>query len=159
MNLSKKTLHRPSILYQAAVLPWRRDAAPDTGVEIMLITSLGTGRWVLPKGTLMPGESTRKAAKREAMEEAGIEGAIVARPLGSFFYEKQDSARGAQLCSVAVFPLKVVQQRDHWPEQGKRKTRWFSVEDAAAAVNEDELRDLILGFDPAQRTVSHRRSA
>jgi len=153
MNLSKKSQHRPSILYQAAVLPWRRE--PD--VEIMLITSLGTGRWVLPKGTLMPGESTRMAAKREALEEAGIEGSLVARPLGSFYYEKRDTSRGTQLCSVAVFPLRVAAQHDSWPEQGRRRTRWFSVEDAAAAVNEDELRELILGFEPAVHSLMHRR--
>jgi 8-oxo-dGTP pyrophosphatase MutT (NUDIX family) len=157
MNLSKKALHRPSILYQAAVLPWRLDRQ----VEIMLITSLGTGRWVLPKGTLMPGESPRMAARREALEEAGLEGELTARPLGSFYYEKRLSSRGPrqQLCSVSVYPLKVEIQRDQWPERGLRKFRWFALADAAAAVKEDELRDLLLGFDSARPTVSPRRSA
>jgi 8-oxo-dGTP pyrophosphatase MutT (NUDIX family) len=153
MNLSKKALHRPSILYQAAVLPWRQ--TENGTVETMLITSLGTGRWVLPKGTLQPGESPRMAAKREALEEAGLEGVLTMRPLGSFYYEKRVSSR-MQLCSVAVYPMNVTAQRDHWPEQGLRRSEWFAPEAAAESVNEDELRDLILSFDPTQRAGTPR---
>jgi len=149
MNLSKKTQHRPSIIYQAATLPWRR----ARGVEIMLITSLGTGRWVLPKGTLTPGETSRAAAKREALEEAGIGGLLDTRPLGSYTYEKQVASGALQVYSVAVYPMKVETQRDHWPEQGLRRIKWFSVANAAIAVNEDDLRDLIAGFDPTLKPV------
>jgi 8-oxo-dGTP pyrophosphatase MutT (NUDIX family) len=156
MNLSKKTQHRPSIIYQAATLPWRRARS----VELMLITSLGTGRWVLPKGTLTPGETSRAAAKREALEEAGIGGVLDMRPLGSYTYEKQISSGAMQVYAVAVYPMKVETQREHWPEQGLRRIKWFSVAEAAVAVNEDDLRDLILSFDPAPKTASRaKRSA
>jgi len=150
MNLSKKTLHRPSIVYQAATLPWRRKG----GVEIMLITSLGTGRWVLPKGTLSPGETSRAAAKREALEEAGIGGVLDTRPLGSYTYEKQVSSGATQVYSVAVYPMKVETQRDHWPEQGLRRMKWFRTAEAAVAVNEDDLREIILSFEPSAKSVA-----
>jgi 8-oxo-dGTP pyrophosphatase MutT (NUDIX family) len=156
MNLSKKTQHRPSIVYQAATLPWRR----KNGVEVMLITSLGTGRWVLPKGTLTPGETSRAAAKREALEEAGIGGVLDMRPLGSYTYEKQVSSGAVQIYCVAVYPMKVETQREQWPEQGLRRMKWFRIADAALAVNEDDLRDLILTFDPAAKPVPRsKRSA
>ncbi len=147
MNLSKKSLHRPSILYQAAALPWRK----GRGIEVMLITSLGTRRWVLPKGTLEPNETARAAAKREAVEEAGIEGALDTRPLGAYHYEKQIGS-GVQFCSVDVFALKVTGQLAQWREQDQRKLQWFALADAAAAVNEDDLKQIILAFDPAHKT-------
>ena len=56
---------------QVAALPWR-EAGED--VEIMLITSRDTGRWVLPKGWPEQREKLYEAAAREASEEAGIEG-------------------------------------------------------------------------------------
>ena len=52
---------------QVAALPWR--TAGD-GVEIMLITSRDTGRWVLPKGWPENDENLYDAAAREAAEEA-----------------------------------------------------------------------------------------
>lgn len=159
MNLSKKRLHRPSILYQAAALPWRHgDKKWGRGIEVMLITSLGSRRWVLPKGTLEPDETARAAAKREAVEEAGLEGTLDMRPLGAYHYEKQIGS-DLQFCSVDVFALKVIVQRAQWREQDQRKLQWFALEDAAAAVNEDDLRELILGFGPADGSASRRRSA
>eukprot|EP01041_Mallomonas_annulata_P039872 gene39872-biopygen31591 len=57
---------------QYAALPWRRRA--DGGVDVLLITSRDTRRWVIPKGwpikMLKPGPS----AAQEAFEEAGVLG-------------------------------------------------------------------------------------
>ena len=52
---------------QVAALPWR---IGERGVEIMLITSRDTGRWVLPKGWPEAREPLCEAAAREASEEA-----------------------------------------------------------------------------------------
>lgn len=157
MNLSKKTLHRPSILYQAAALPWQRTGR---STEVMLITSLGTRRWVLPKGTLRADETARAAAKREALEEAGIEGKLDLRPLGVYQYHKELSSELMQLCSVDVFALQVTGQLEQWREQDQRRLQWFSLADAAAAVNEDDLRQIILAFDPTVKVpVRARRRA
>src|SRR5579864_7278170 len=59
---------------QFAALPWRR--GPDGGVEVLLITSRETHRWVIPKGWPIKGKSAWKSAAREAFEEAGIQGKI-----------------------------------------------------------------------------------
>ena len=59
---------------QIAALPYRIDGdSLDAPARILLVTSRGTGRWVLPKGKLYPGEHARTAAKREVLEETGLE--------------------------------------------------------------------------------------
>ena len=47
--------------------------------------------------------------------------------------------------------MAVEKQRRNWPERDQRATSWFALQDAAALVDEPELRDLILGFAPVQR--------
>jgi DNA recombination-dependent growth factor C len=46
-------------------------------------------------------------------------------------------------CAVEVFALQVEEQLTDWPEQGQRKTDWFTLEEAAEAVHEMELSTII----------------
>ena len=62
----------------------------------MLITSRRRGRWILPKGWPMSGLSLAGAAAREAEEEAGVAGEILAEPIGSYDYKKE-TQRGYKL--------------------------------------------------------------
>jgi 8-oxo-dGTP pyrophosphatase MutT (NUDIX family) len=128
---------------QVAALPWRR--TPD-GIEIMLITSRDTGRWVLPKGWPEPGEALCQAAAREAVEEAGLSGEISAREAGRYFYAKARSNGEDWPCEVLVYPLEVTTESNRWKERAKRTRRWMSGPDAAAAVNEPDLGQLIASF-------------
>jgi 8-oxo-dGTP pyrophosphatase MutT (NUDIX family) len=138
-------------LMQAAALPWR---LTGSGVEIMLVTSLNTGRWVLPKGWPERGEELWEAAAREAKEEAGISGRIGQRALGSFFYGK-DMPQGMQYrCEVEVYPLEVDKEAGKWPERGSRKRVWYSPEEAAALVHEPDLAELITGFADNPRQIA-----
>jgi hypothetical protein len=50
------------------------------------------------------------------------------------------------LCAVEVFPLEVDRQLKSWPERKERRTQWFTLQEAAAAVDEPELADLIRGL-------------
>ena len=128
---------------QVAALPYRRG---PNGVEIMLITSRETRRWVIPKGWPMQGRTHPGSAEREAFEEAGLSGAIAAHPVGAFGYLKQRAKAGDIDCRVEVYPLEVAAQADAFPEKGQRETCWFLAEEAAASVDEPELRDLIRRF-------------
>ncbi|MEJ1970051.1 MAG: NUDIX hydrolase [Rhizomicrobium sp.] len=128
---------------QIAALPYR---VTEAGLEILLITSRRTRRWVVPKGWLEEGASPAANAAREAMEEAGISGEVDERPLGSFHYLK-DMKHGPDVhCRVDLFPLKVTRQRKNWRERAAREAKWFSLAEAAAAVGEPELKRLILKF-------------
>lgn len=125
---------------QVAALPWRHG---ENGVEVMLVTSRGTGRWVLPKGWPEGMEALCDAAAREAMEEAGIVGAVSNEALGSYFYRKQKDSGRELRCEVRVFPLEVTGQKDRWRESGQRQRRWMPVDDAARSVRERDLGELI----------------
>jgi 8-oxo-dGTP pyrophosphatase MutT (NUDIX family) len=92
----------------------------------------------------MKGRKPSATAAREALEEAGLAGKISKTPIGTYQYVKR-LTNGAPLdCTVEVYPMHVVRQRKRWPEQQQRAAQWFSVEDAAAAVGEPELRELIV---------------
>ena len=119
----------------------------DGKVEILLITSRGTGRWIIPKGWPMDGETPAGAAATEAWEEAGATGKLFHQVLGFYGYDKGHAGERMP-CVVAVFPLKVKKLSKQFPEAGQRKRRWVSRKKAAAMVSEPELRALILHFDP-----------
>jgi 8-oxo-dGTP pyrophosphatase MutT (NUDIX family) len=127
---------------QYAALPYR---AHDD-LEVLLITSRETGRWVLPKGWPMKGRKPHACAAREALEEAGVKGRIGKNAIGAYRYVKRLAEDAAIPCSVQVYPLRVERQLKCWPEQGQRSLAWFSAADAASLVDEDELATLIEAF-------------
>ena len=127
---------------QIAALPWRETEA---GLEIMLVSSRETRRWIIPKGWPMAGRGGATAAAIEALEEAGLLGVIAEKPIGVFQYVKRFS-RGEELCRAEVFPLRVVRQRENWLEKDERETQWFSAAEAARLVSDRELGALIRKF-------------
>nr|WP_230980415.1 NUDIX hydrolase [Oryzicola mucosus] len=137
---------------QVAALPWR---AGENGLEVMLITSRGTGRWVLPKGWPEGSEPLCEAARREAAEEAGLSGKILPSEAGSFYYRKARDSGEQWLCEVRVFPMQVTGVAEKWPEEKSRKRRWFSPQVAGRLVAEPDLGALIRTFQaPATNEVA-----
>src|SRR5918997_3375895 len=108
---------------QVAALPLSQNEAGE--VQVLLVTSRDTGRWVLPKGWPMKGKKPHRAAEREAYEEAGLVGRMRKVPLGTYSYEKRLRTGEAVPCEVTVFPLNVEDHRDEWPEMHERERRWF----------------------------------
>lgn len=145
-KLLRKAQAKP--LKQVAALPFRIGA--DGQLEVLLITSRDTGRWVIPKGWPMIGRKAHRAAEREAYEEAGLKGEIAANPVGWYHYEKRLECGSALPCKVRVYPLQVKAQHDRWPEREQRILRWFLPEEAAQLVQEDELQRLLAGFAAAR---------
>ena len=137
----------PSHFYtQSAALPYR---VLDSGVEILLVTSRLKKRWVLPKGVVEPGMSPADSAAKEAWEEAGVEGSISRRPLGSYTYEKWSG-----VCRVQVFPMRVLRLAETWPED-TRDRRWYGPDEATRKVDEPELREIL----SRSRTLLRSRNA
>jgi 8-oxo-dGTP pyrophosphatase MutT (NUDIX family) len=125
---------------QYAALPYRRQAGQ---IEVMLVTSRDTGRWIIPKGWPAPGLAPEESAAQEAMEEAGLLGRITGQTIGFYHYDKRLPGGTSMRCVVEVFALEVEQQLTAWPEQPQRHAGWFTLEEAAEAVDEKELGAII----------------
>lgn len=115
-------------------------------VEVLLITSRDTGRWVIPKGWPMTGLTLAGSAAREAWEEAGVRGKIVEATVGSFNYDKMLKPGTALHCRVDVFSLRVAALADKFPERKLRRRKWFDHAKAARKVAEPELRGLLMAL-------------
>lgn len=124
----------------------------------MLITSREQRRWVVPKGNTIASLNLHEAAAHEAFEEAGVTGIPCPTAIGEYRYLKRRRDGTTRNVTVAVFPLAFRQQAAEWPEQDERETRWFGLAEAAAAVDEPELKTLIANFrvPPAQPGVVER---
>lgn len=133
-----------SVRTQFGALPYR---IRDGKVQILLITSRGTGRWILPKGWPMDGETPAGAAATEAYEEAGVQGKLSHEVLGFYAYTKVHGKEHLP-CVVAIFPLHVKKQLKSYPEKHQRRRKWVSQKKAAQMVWEPELRRIIKGFSP-----------
>lgn len=144
---------------QIAALPYRaREGGVDAPIEIMLITSRESKRWVIPKGNIGSGQLPHSAAAQEAEEEAGILGATCPTPLGSYRYRKKRRNGASVWIDVNVFPFAVTDELTTWNEQHERVRRWFSLEAAADAVDEADLRQLIRSFGAADFRAATRAS-
>jgi len=140
-------------------LPYRTEGtALDASVRVLLVTSRGTGRWVIPKGNIPSGLAAHAAAALEAEEEAGVGGAVCPIPLGSYRYRKRRRNGASLMVDVDVFPLAVTEERGEWKEQDERERRWFSLPEAADAVDEPDLRDLMRSFAASEFKAAARRT-
>ncbi|WP_457650330.1 NUDIX hydrolase [Profundibacter sp.] len=137
--------HKHDVRTQFGALCYR---IHDGKVQVLLVTSRGTGRWIIPKGWPMDGETPAGAAATEAFEEAGVEGKPSDICLGIYSYTKALPKGDNLPIIVAVFPFKVKRVLKEYPEAGQRKRKWFSLKKAALMISEPELGPLIRNFDP-----------
>lgn len=77
----------------------------------------------------MRGLTERQAAAVEAREEAGVEGYVFQKPLGTYLHTSHDGTR-----PVRLYALEVLRQKAKWPERHQRERRWLSLSEALAVV-------------------------
>ena len=135
---------RKSSRVQYAALPYR--AKDKSEVEILLVTSRGTRRWIIPKGWPKRGVSPHDTAAKEAFEEAGVIGKVSKQPIGSYRYDKILEAGEKARCRVQVFALRVTRQHKRWPEKHQRQIGWYAPDEALRFVGELHLRRIIRKF-------------
>jgi ADP-ribose pyrophosphatase YjhB (NUDIX family) len=127
---------------QFGAVTYRRGAA---GLEFMLVTSRRTGRWIFPKGGCMPGLSPSECAAQEAFEEAGVEGRIGNRSIGSYQTIKVRDT-GTVPIEVEMYPLAVEVELSDWPEKDQRHRRWASRGEACALLSDPQLVEIVQEF-------------
>lgn len=150
LDVIRRLLGGPPAKIQAAALPWREK---DGKLEVLLVTSRQSKRWIVPKGWPKSDETLSETAVREVWEEAGIRGEAPVLPIGRYFYTKSAKKGIIRRFEVHLFALKTSTIADKWPERRVRDRRWFSPPDAAKLVSEPALSELISKF-----AVSFRKS-
>ncbi len=69
-----------------------------------MVTSRGSGRWIIPKGNPIKGPSPADVAAQEALEEAGLVGRVSPKCIGSFAFERPRRV-SSKPCMIDVYPL------------------------------------------------------
>ncbi|TPJ44122.1 NUDIX hydrolase [Mesorhizobium sp. B2-5-4] len=125
---------------QVAAIPFRLN--PRGGIEVMLVTSRTTRRFIVPKGWPMKGKSGHKAATIEALEEAGVLGKTLKQPVGTYSYWKRLANRFVRV-DVIVFLLEVTEELADWQEAKRRQRAWLAPAEAAMLIDEPDLSTLV----------------
>jgi 8-oxo-dGTP pyrophosphatase MutT (NUDIX family) len=159
-DVSKK---RPSLLAQLADEPEKlfsgafrqqygavcfRYVGEPSKIEILVISSRDTGRWILPKGWPMKKKKPHEAAAIEAWEEAGVKGVVHKAVVGRYTYLKFLEDGDVVPTIVDLFQIEVTVQRDEFKEKGQRRIAWVDPDEAARRVRELELKSLLVDFKP-----------
>ncbi|MFC0219305.1 8-oxo-dGTP pyrophosphatase MutT (NUDIX family) [Pseudochelatococcus lubricantis] len=136
MEKKKKNCRR-----QFGALPLRM--SDDGRIEVMMVTSRETRRWIVPKGWPIKGLSGAQTAAREAQEEAGVLGITGKSPVGGYLYDKRLKNGSSARCYVELYPLWVVDDMPRWPEYGEREIEWLPVDQAAERAGDASLGELL----------------
>lgn len=139
-------LLKGKVMAQYAAACVRPNPGAENDVQVLLITSRDSRRWVIPKGWSMPRKKPHEIARQEAWEEAGVRGQVKRKPLGYYTYVKKLKGSGIAPALVQVHLLNVSELKRDYPERGQRELHWFSPEEAAGAVDEPELKSLLRGI-------------
>ena len=140
---SDRSSFKEKVFHQIGALCYR---ITDKNVKILLITSRRSKRWIIPKGWKVDKMSNRKSVALEAWEEAGVQGRVSERAIGTFYYRKRTGKNDFLTCAVKVFGLEVKAKKKKFPEHGQRKLKWVDSEVAINLVTEPELKTVIKKF-------------
>jgi 8-oxo-dGTP pyrophosphatase MutT (NUDIX family) len=119
--------------------------------RILLVTARrNPDNWIFPKGHVEDGETLKQAARREALEEAGVEGKVLGKA-GTISFDF-----GSNRYRVHYF---VVATGDAGKEREGRRLRWFRFKQALRRLSYDETRDLLRDAWPRIRTAVGKPAA
>ncbi|NES99180.1 MAG: NUDIX hydrolase [Sphaerospermopsis sp. SIO1G2] len=130
--MKKKT---KKIYKQSGVIPYR---IQDGKIQVLLISTRKSQRWVIPKGGICKGMTPPDSAAKEAWEEAGVIGQVKTEKIGAYKYRKQGN-----VYRVNLFWLPVEKVLEDWPEAGERSRIWLDIHHAAMIVQENSLKKIL----------------
>lgn len=115
---------------RCAALPYR---VREGIIEVLLITRRGRAGWIIPKGKVDRELGPEESARREAIEEAGVEGEPGSTPFDEYRHGGDDAPL------VQVYLLRVTHELPTWPEADERERRWVRIQAAAGQVSDPGL--------------------
>lgn len=125
--MGSRNLPRFALPLQVAAVCYRWNGE---SLEFLLVNTNGGSKWTFPKGSPMPSLSHSQAAEREALEEAGVRGAVEPRHFHLYIHSKGVFWKppGVREFVVKAFLLEV-EQTGH-PGEPDRNPTWFAAEEA-----------------------------
>ncbi len=127
---------KPDYYYnQSCVIPFRVE---KDILKLLLISNRKKSRWIFPKGIIEPDLSPAESARKEAFEEAGIDGKVIPKIIGEYQYFKWGGN-----CTVKVFVMQVENIFKIWPESNFRFRIWTGIHEARMLINEKKLQKII----------------
>lgn len=139
-----KSLFRRPARLQIAALCYR---FCDGKLEVLLVTSRSSRRWILPKGWPIMKRKAHRTAGIEAYEEAGIVGKVSKKPFDSFKSYKGHRGGLRIRTNIMVYPVAVKDQLDEFPEVGQRDIAWMPIDEAIKKADEPGLSRLLVRFN------------
>lgn len=123
------------------IMPAHKDTS---GEYLYLLLQSHGGYWGFPKGHLEPGESTQKAALREAREEVGFN--INPEDLQfrvSYSYNEEPVDDVIKTKTVILYPV-VVNQKDVSLQAKELKSyRWVKTDEAVQLINIPGVKEMM----------------
>ncbi|CAO2831602.1 unnamed protein product [Amaranthus hypochondriacus] len=114
-------------------------------VEVLMINSTSGPGLLFPKGGWENDETVEEAARREAMEEAGVKGDLL-DCVGYYDFKSktlQDDYSPEGLCKAAMFALLVKEELEYWPEQSTRERKWLTITEALECCRHPWMREAL----------------
>jgi len=139
-------MKRLKTVKKVGVIPYK---IIDGKISILMVTSMGTGRWVLPKGKLKKLERHKKGCLREAFEEAGVKGEILTDfPMTIVIASNEQDKTGQIILKTPVifYPMQVKKDFKIWPEKKQRRRKWISLDKALDKIKSKDISSVLKNF-------------
>lgn len=110
-------------------------------LEIMLVTSRQSRRWIAPKGRIEPDHTIAEAVVQEVYEEGGLKGQICTVPAGRVRYRKH-----GEINRELVYLFRIEELLDDWEERSSRERRFVPFDETGELIERTGLRRLASGL-------------
>ena len=148
--LKLRSAGKTEVRAQVAALCYR---IKDGKLQVCIVTTRNTGRWILPRGWPTHKHTAHDGAAIEAHEEAGVRGRVFANAVGTYAYDKPLDV-GIAPVLVVVYAIRADKVAKTWPEKDQRKRKWLPPKKAAAKLTEPGLKQIVANFDPSRLDIA-----
>ncbi len=126
---------------------FRRPSSSDSASDLrVLLLQHGTGKWMLPKGTIEAGETPEAVALREVAEETGLHNVRIVADLGEeryvFFWKTEDTYYDK---TVHYYLMEFLGGEEPLPqrEEGFVRCEWVTLPEALDRIKYKETRQVV----------------